>query len=333
MHVVRRFSFISVLLGAIIGCKENVLAPGVCPEFCPPSIISVIDTLLLDIVERDSSFGGYIEAYETLSMQVAGPGSPVEGRGVIVFARFSENITVGGGISGEASPPDSFQVDLLWQRRNMSVPGMEVVLHRIPITVDRSTTFADLDPFFDDSTIVGVISVADSATVPDSLNADTISVMIPGDAFPDFENDSLQLAVGLSVRATAPTFISIGTSDATGQAARVTRFASVDSAGTAVEGSDARTANFDTFVRPPVADVGPMTHLVGGLPTSRSLLRMTVPESILDSSEVVGATLFIVPVVPAAGAPADTFRIQANALSADFGPKSPLVILSAAGDD
>jgi hypothetical protein len=107
----------------------------------------------------------------------------------------------------------------------------------------------------------------------------------------------------------------------------VTRFVTVDSlaTGTEVERSDARQPLFDTFLfpppPPPVGDV----LLAGGAPSARSLLRIDLPAAIVDSSEMVRSTLIIVPSEATLGAPGDTFLLRAEALSADFGPKSPLL--------
>ncbi len=63
---------------------------------------------------------------------------------------------------------------------------------------------------------------------------------------------------------------------------------------------------------------------MGGVPSARSLLRVTFPKVIRDSSQIIRATLFLVPAVPARGAPADSFVIEARTVLADFGGKSPI---------
>ncbi len=99
----------------------------------------------------------------------------------------------------------------------------------------------------------------------------------------------------------------------------------MDSAGVAVERSDERSLSFDTFVFPPPPDLVEPELNAGGAPSSRSILRVELPASIIDSSNLVRVTLIVVPSVPALGAPGDTFTLQTEPLTADFGPKSPIV--------
>jgi hypothetical protein len=85
--------------------------------------------------------------------------------------------------------------------------------------------------------------------------------------------------------------------------------------------------SLDTFVYtgpPTVAD--PDVLVVGGSPAARAFLRVNVPAFIIDSSEVVKAELLLVPFEPVLGAPADTIQLSADGVSADFGPKSPLLL-------
>src|SRR5207253_633425 len=65
---------------------------------------------------------------------------------------------------------------------------------------------------------------------------------------------------------------------------------------------------------------------VVGAPSARSIMRITLPRAIRDSSQIVRATLLLVPAVPARGAPVDSFVVEAHTVAADFGAKSPLVL-------
>lgn len=313
-----------------LACQENITAPGVCPDFCPPSTISVLDTLLLANVNRDSTFSGYQTPGSGFNMQIASPGGGIESRGMIRFARFPTTILSQGTDARDVVETDSFQVNLTMRSRNELATGLQVRVYRIPLTVDSTTTFTDTDPYFADSALIGVTSVPDSV-IPDSTDRDTISVVFPASALPSFQADSLNSAVGISVVANSGTFVNFGTIEG-GETPIMVRYAKADSGGTLVERSDQRVSLFDSFVRSPGLGLMPDALFVGGAPSSRSLLRLNIPSAILDSSEIVGAKLLLVPLLPAAGAPADTFRIQANALGADFGPKSPVIIVGALTD-
>jgi hypothetical protein len=301
--------------GTLLACQEDLVAPGVCPEFCPPSVIDVLDTVLLESVSLDSTYIGYFQSVEARAMQVASPGSSVPSRGLVRFLSFPETIQGDDLIA----PADSFEIQLIMVRRNVDVPDLQIVLHRAPSDVATQPSFTDLDPIFHDSTEIGVISVANDAVF------DTLRVVVAADAFPAFIDDERVTAIGIEVRGASPTFATLGTIEGLRPAA-IARFARTDSSGVEVLREDSSSAASDTFVRPEPAAAGADTLVIGGEPTSRSLLRVDIPPSVIDSTAIVEAILYIVPVMPAFGAPADTFRVQANALSADFGPKSPLVI-------
>lgn len=302
----------------VLACEESITAPGVCPDFCPLAFIEVVDTTLANSVERDSAFGGYARADDGFTVQVTSRDAPLQSRGIVEFLRLPDSILI-GSVLRPIVGIDSFRVRLDLRGRDLSVPGLEVLIHRIPPGIDTSTTFDGLTPFFDDSTIVGQI------TVNDTVSIDSLFVPLGPDAFPNIDADSFITAIGISVRAPTPTYAEIATIESR-LAATLTRYTKVDSLdGEIVDHEDVRGASFDTFVSqsvtPPAGDV----LSIGGTPATRSLLRLIVPSAILDSSEIVGAKLFLVPVSPVVGAPGDSFRIQVDALSADFGPKSPLV--------
>jgi hypothetical protein len=63
---------------------------------------------------------------------------------------------------------------------------------------------------------------------------------------------------------------------------------------------------------------------VGGEPSARALLRFNLPEDIEDSATIVRATLELVPRSPMLGLPSDPALLQAKALLADLGAKSPV---------
>ena len=295
------------------------MAPGVCPDFCPRAFIDVVDTTLANSVERDSAFGGYARADDGLTMQSTSRDAALQGRGIVEFLRFPDSIRI-GATSRPIVGIDSFRVRLNLRGRDLGVPALEVLIHRIPPGIDTSTTFDALTPFFDDSTIIGQFTVNDTVLI------DSLFVPLGPDAFPNMEADSFITAIGISVRAGTPTFAEIAAIES-GLGATLTRYAKIDSLdGEITDHQDVRGANFDTFVSEVVTAPAGDILSIGGTPATRSLLRIIIPPSILDSSEIVGAKLVLIPVAPVLGAPGDSFRIQVDPLSADFGPKSPLVV-------
>jgi hypothetical protein len=63
---------------------------------------------------------------------------------------------------------------------------------------------------------------------------------------------------------------------------------------------------------------------IGGVPAARALLRIAVPRAIRDSSQIIRATLILVPVVPVPAAPRDSFFLEVNHVATDLGAKSPI---------
>ena len=175
----------AVALLATAGCREDLLAPGggTCPDFCPPEQLQVVDSVLLDNVLTDSAFAGYVQPYDATSLQVyrdSTAGGDAGSRAVIVFQAFSDSLLIASGDTtrGAVLGTDSFVVLLPVRGRNPSFTGLEVALYRIPVGTDSATAFADLDPYFTDSTLIAVLPI------PDSLVSDTLPVTLDSLAFP-----------------------------------------------------------------------------------------------------------------------------------------------------
>jgi hypothetical protein len=64
--------------------------------------------------------------------------------------------------------------------------------------------------------------------------------------------------------------------------------------------------------------------VVGGIPSARTIVRVAIPPKILDSSDVVRATLLMVLDGPVLGGPGDSVTVRTFAVRADVGLKSPL---------
>lgn len=330
MHTVRRYVWLSGLALAVMACDEIPTATGPCPEFCPQGEIVMIDTLLLDVVERDTSFTGYVLANEALSMQVSGA-SPFQSRGVIRFARFGKTIAIDSVNTGAVVSRDSFRLSVVLLNREEGVSGLEMDIHALPPTVTASTPFDSVQAFFDDSTRLGVLQIPDDlpsdSSTTDTVLVDTLTAVLIPDGFPNFddEEDGGVAAIGLVLR-NADTYVTLGTGEGL-ESAFLTRYTKADSAdGTIVERNDRRIALFDTFYTdaPPPSASGALT--VGGVPSARAFLRLNIPSFIIDSSEIITATLLMVPIEPATGIGGDSVSIIANAVGSDFGPKSPIII-------
>lgn len=318
-----------------LACQDVVSVPGACPEFCPESAIEVRDTMLgvvlassvdsadtgyVNSVVPQGSYSGYVLPHEAAQMQVVGPGAPVEARALMVFLRFTGYY--GGGdttVQDTIRQTDSLQFTFNVVRRNTTVSGVTLALHEIPIITDSSKTYADMDPYFQDSTLITMLQV------PDSVDSGTVSVTVLPGALRHFVEDSLQSGLGLRIVSADPAFVRLG-ADSLNPPARIVRFVQLDSSTgtTRVTRSESQLLYFKTFVADTSGVPPPVGLRVGGVAGSRAFVKFNVPTHLVDSVVVVRASLLIPPAAPISGAPGDTFTLRVLPLGTDFGPKSPL---------
>ncbi len=303
-------------LAAVVGaaaCVERATAPATCPAYCPSGSLTVVDTLLRGAVSRDSAYRGYVPAHHAGVMLAAAlPG--IDSRAIFRLAPLGVRVALGTDTT--TSPiigVDSLRLFLSITRRDTAAHNLTLALYRLPLGIDSTTTFADLAGAFTDS----LASVA-----VDTTKRVAVVMRLDSSQAPYASADSGKLALGIRVGADSLASIAL-TVDT------IRWFVKVDS----IHGSDTtlvhklytRGVTFRSFVfDPPPAPFGSMLA-VGGVPSARSILRLSVPRAILDSAQIIRATLILVPAVPASGAPADSFKIEAHTVLADFGAKSPLV--------
>ncbi|MFQ5703110.1 MAG: hypothetical protein ACE5HT_03730 [Gemmatimonadales bacterium] len=318
--MVKQLGWLS-LFALAVACTEDIAAPGACPEFCPSTQIRVIDTILSGIVERDSSFRGYVTPQQASQMQLVSDGT-ISSRAMIKFLRFDDSVALSTfGSDKPVVATDSFQITLNLERRSATDSSLSLTIHRIPVGIDSTTTSADLDPFFSDSTLIARIPLADTVT-PGPL-----TVILPPTAFPALATDSLITAIGIAVESQNPAFAEIS-ANGSGNGASIKRWIQVDSAdGVTAQRTESQQVDFDSFTTTSIAPPGSDALFVGGSPSARALLRVNAPAFIVDTSNVIRATLIMVPSEPVIGPPGDTVRVQAESLVSDFGPKSPIVPL------
>lgn len=313
-----------ILLAAIvaIGCRESLTAPGTCPEYCPPESVQLVDTLLTQAILGDSTFTGYVAAAEAGGLQLitdpaAGSGLTTS-RAVLRFFTFPDSVILNQGdtVLAPVTGIDSLTLTVPVQRRTADVSGVTLALYRLPISIDSAVTFASLDVFFTDSTRIGEIEI------PDTLPSGNVVGSLPISAFPDFDVDS-SAAIGIAVESADPTHVLLGSLEVN-SAALLTRHLQVDSSGASAARSDSRLPALDTYVAPAVTPPAANALQIGGVPAARTLLRFDLPPRILDSVDIVRATIVFVPTEPVLGGPGDSIAILAQPVTADVGPKSPL---------
>ena len=335
-----------------LGCAEQLIAPGDCPDFCPNGQIVLVDTVFTTIITRDSAYRGYVQAYQsgaaTATDQPAAQSRPY-------FKLDQMFLRIRSSGSDTTTVPviaDSARLRLAITRRDTAAHNLRLQIYALPQTVDTLSTFADLDPYFS-GPIVDSVNVSDLRSRP--LIGDTATVRAWGDSIrtdsaghvlvisradstwfiyfsldtlqaPLAEPDSGRLAYGVKVVADTAVSITLGTNESVSNGPVMEWFyhyTPKDSVNAKTD-STLRAPSLDSYVFDPPNPPVDSNLTVGGAPSARSLIRVTIPPALRDSIDVVRATLLLVPVTPVNGVASDSFHIVAYQVTTDLGAKSPL---------
>ena len=297
------------ILLALGACTEQVTAPGVCPDFCPGGAIGVVDTILRDVIERDSAFSGYLEANEGEALPVADL-PVVDSRAIFRINAMFTRVT--NRLPDTTTVPitvDSARLRLNIVRRDTNTANLWIKLYRLPIDIDSTTTFAPLVPWFTDSIVdsVNVSALLASPQIYDSATlrfwGDTIQTDSAGHVlqvgrdstlilYVDLDTtqarfvvaDSGKVAYGVRISADSLASIALGSNESPDRGARVVWFFTYPDSTAAPKDSTAqRGARFDSFVLNPTTPPLDSNLAVGGTPATRSLLRVAIPPLLRDS--------------------------------------------------
>jgi hypothetical protein len=333
----RRLALVGAVL-LVAACVERLTAPGHCPDYCPSGQISIVDTLLTTSINRDSSYRGYVLAYQAplmLAAHLPGATDTLDGRPIFRINGYGRRFVLSAADTGDILGADSARLQVYVVRRDTATHNLRLQLYRLPFTIDTSSTFGSLAGPFTDSllrtvnidTLLAQPGRKDTVT-GDSVVVDTVnhrllvSLKLDTAAARYVGTDSGTVAYGIRIAADTLASIAFGKGDV---GPGLQWYLRVDSLGTPVARKPGLLGTaLASFVFAPSPAPLDSTLAVGGVPSARSLLRVAVPKVIRDSSQIIRATLFLVPAVPARGAPADSFVIEARSVFADFGAKSPI---------
>jgi hypothetical protein len=314
----RYFALLAAL--ACLGCQEKLTAPADCPALCPGGSSEVFDEVINPITGADSSFSGYVQPYSAATLLVSNGLDGFETRGLMRFSRRPDTVTVRDTARTYTIDSVAFGFNLI--ARDTTLPNLRVLLYRVSPSIDTTTTYAAVDPAFVPGNLIRTIIVPDSqkrgAIRTLFTGADLNSVLIPA-------ADSGVLALGVRIDSPDTTGIRLGASGS-GTGGVFVTYATLDvpDTGTAKLRTFTLTATFNSYVTPPLPVPDTALLVVGGEPSSRTLLRFELPSHIRDSANIVRATLELTPVIPISGLRTDPARLQAKAVLADLGAKSPV---------
>lgn len=305
------------LFGILAACQEELAIPSSCPDLCPGAGLQIRDTTIEATQDQDSTFTGYIGAFDVPALLVSNGLPAGDARAWSIFGRMPDSIFVLG--VKYTYTIDSMEIRLPLLARDTTLRGVEVVVHRIPF-VDSTTTLAAFD-----QNLTGATAV-DSAVIPDTLATGTMRLTIHPEAWeklrPD-STDTTRFAIGLRIKAPVPTGLRIGTNLSGGGPAFVT-FVTAPTPDTTLRKQIINiqndSANYIINERPLL---DPDNLFMGGKTGSRTIMRFRLPKALTDSATVLRATLELTLVEPVSGVPDDKADIQVLTVLADLGAKSP----------
>lgn len=314
----RALGFVAVALVAT-ACTEQLTQPGQCPTYCPGGSAVFRDTVLTGEVGTDSSFSGYVENGALISVLLSNGGGYGETRGILRFLPRGDSVIVKDTL--RPFTVDSVQMQFSIQARDTMASNIFLDLYRLPLTVDSTTTQAQLDAIMTPDRLIQSVAVpnsqANGAFFVTLRDADLAKVaFVP--------TDSTRLMVGFRVRADGPTGVRLG-APAAGSAGPVfTSYVTTPLADTTVKQQIiTRAGDLALTARAEGTSIDPTLLAVGGYPVSRSFLRFKLPTYLRDSATIIRATLELTSSAPVFGIPADTANVLASAVLVDFGAKSP----------
>jgi len=357
----RLFSF---LLIAAAACTEQPTAPGVCPDFCPGSSIQAHDSVFATIIERDSSFRGYVQSFHALELTATDVPGVVDSRAFFstdtIMPRIQAKV---GDTTTVPKVVDSLRLRFVIVKRPKNTTGLKLRVYRLPVTVDSTSDFASLDPYFvaapvdsvDVSHLLGAPGATDTAVVNywrnlcpvciDSIRVDpddnvlltqidsTLLIYVKLDTVqaPLSAADTGRLAFGWRVAADSFASVGLGSSESGTDSPLLRWFYHYTIPDTVSATPDSVASKdkivpprFDNFVFNPPTPAIDSNLAIGGVPSARAVVRVALPKFLHDSIDVVRATLLLVPANAAQGTPSDSFRIVAYPVLGDLGAKSPV---------
>jgi hypothetical protein len=310
------------LLAALVvtGCQEKLTAPADCPALCPGGSSQVFDEVIIPITGADSSFRGYTQPYSSSSLLVSNGLDGFERRAIMRFSRRPDSVTVRDTARSYTIDSVAFGFNLI--ARDTTLPGLRLLLYRMPASIDTTTTYAAVDPSFIPENLIRTVVVQDSVkrgsirTV--FTGADLNSLLIPA-------ADTGVLALGVRIDSPDTTGIRLGSSS-NGSGVVFVTYATLDvpDTGSARLRTFTLASTFNSYVMPPQPEPDSAFLAVGGEPSARTILRFALPAYIRDSASIVRASLELTPVTPITGLPTDPAHIQARPVVTDVGAKSPV---------
>ena len=304
-----------------LGCKEDVTAPGHCPDLCPSDSLQVVDTVITGVVAFDTSVRGFTSVSQAPILLLADEDSLMAHPIVRFFPLPQSWIPVATDTStASIGTIDSVALELRMDARDSTKKNLRLLVYRLPALLDSTVTYASTLPYFADSMLI------DSIPISDSLHIANLRRLLPALKVTPSSLDSFVVSVGFALHSDAQTSVVLAATDFTGTPPHLKFF---------VHGAAPRdtfrtvfdlTPTFDTWVQTPDVQAPPLqTIVVGNQPASRAFLKFQIPSYYVDTANVVRATLQLTLTRPVRGYQGTTFGLEAQPVLRYFGGKSVLI--------
>ncbi len=312
----------AAVLAAVVGCTENITSPGACPALCPLDEVQLADTLLAAPVVFDTSVRGYVVVREAPFLLLSDLDS-LQSVTLLQFPARPSQWYPTASDTAVVGVTDSVILAINVLRRDTAAKPLRVVVHRLPAQFDTAWTYDSVRPYLADSTLVDTALVADTVKSGNSANLN-----LPVSRQPQLA-DSGVLSLALTVVADTQTALGIQSGNL-GTAAPTLYYyvhghllkdpLQLDTIAKTFAGL---LPTFATFVMSPDPAQPPSGVLtVGGIPSARATMRLSLPKIVIDSTSIVRATLILNTIRPVQGFAQDSFYVDAFPVLRDYGIKS-----------
>lgn len=302
-------------------CSEELTTPADCPALCPGGGAEFRDTVITAVVGLDSSYSGYLNPNDLLSLLVANGGSYGQARAVIRFLPRGDSVLVRD--TARVFTVDSVHLELGLQRSDSTIAGVVLEVYRLPLTIDSTSTVAQIDAAMTPARLLKEFPLSTTSS------KGTYSFQVGGADLAAYDftaADSTRLQIGLRIRAPVATGIRIGATASGNQGPAFATLTHITHPDTGLRRQlIQRTPSRNFTVREGVAVPPAGLLAVGGDPVARSFVRFDLPAYLRDSATIIRATLQMTMDGPVFGIPADTTLLDVAEVLADFGAKSPIL--------
>ncbi len=288
---------------ALAACQEQIQGGAACPLLCPAQNLNIRDTVL-DAIDLDTTLVGYPLYGSEDRILLARRGDTLETWGAIRFDSLDRFFQVGGidsSVDSITSAVLKLRVDLIHTRVTapvtISVFDIDTVPDGDTVLANRDTSTAVDTLMYRPDRLIG------SLTLDPSALTDSIYVPLDSATIQQKLVDGERIRLGLQVSSSAPaTLLVYSWESGDGPTLRYDPSADTAVAPIMMDPLSKTPVNLPTvssdltdyvhLIHAPSPPVGPYLT-VGGLPGRRVYLRFNIPSHIIDSSNVLRATLFL----------------------------------------